>query len=282
MFKDHQTIQQFCKRYKQQGQSIAFVPTMGNLHEGHLALVAKAKQSADIVIVSLYVNPMQFGANEDFNTYPRTLESDISKLTTLAVEGIFLPSAEQIYPNGIDQHTSIHTTLDSLYCGKSRPQFFSGIATIVTYFFNLITPDMVLFGEKDFQQLCVVKKIVRDLVFPIEVIGVETSREPNGLACSSRNQYLTSENQESASALYRILIGLKKDLIAGQKSFTVLEKLGWNQLIECNFTPDYLNIVSQKTLQPPTSKDTSLIILVACLFKQVRLIDNIKVELLTS
>ncbi len=269
----------FVQNHRNAQKKIAFVPTMGNLHKGHLTLVEQAKKKADIVIVSIYVNPMQFGPQEDFQKYPRTFTADLTHLKALQVDALFLPSTDNIYPNGIDQHTCVRVdALDHMHCGESRPQFFSGIATVLTCLFNIVTPHIALFGEKDFQMLCIIKKMVHDLAFPIEILGVPTVRESNGLAYSSRNQYLSDKDQQHAAHLYQLLLQLKQQILDGNTQFKTLETLGIKTLTELELTPDYLNIVSQVSLKAPLETEKNLVILAACNFKQVRLIDNIQIN----
>ena len=261
-------------------KTIAFIPTMGSLHEGHLELVRKAKSIADIVIVSIYVNPMQFGENEDFNIYPKSFEEDKKKLYSLKTDIIFAPADSEMYPNGKQNHVSVKVdTFDNIHCGTSRPQFFTGIATIITKLFSIITPDYSIFGEKDFQQLCVIKKLVSDLMLNIKIISIPTIREVNGLAISSRNNYFNEQEKTHASQFYKILEKTAQQLKKNSTDYCELSKIAQEHLLKKKFTPDYCNIVSRRTLKKPSKKEKELIILAACTFNKVRLIDNIKVDI---
>lgn len=265
---------------KQQGKRIALVPTMGNLHEGHLSLVRKARQLADFVIVSIYVNPMQFGPNEDFDNYPRTFEDDCQKLIKEHTDAVFAPTPEIMYPEGKEHHTCVRVdSLDSMHCGASRTQFFTGIATVVTKLFNIITPDIAVFGEKDFQQLCVIKKMVRDLMLPVEVIGVPIARAENGLALSSRNNYLDETQKIHAASLNKLLVDIANKVQSGRRDYAKLSEYGLKEMASLGFKPDYLNIVSQHTLKAPVESESALVILAACTLNNTRLIDNVQIQL---
>ena len=265
---------------KQEGKRVAFVPTMGNLHEGHLSLVRKAKELADFVIVSIYVNPMQFGPNEDFDSYPRTFENDCQQLIKEQADAIFAPTTTVIYPEGKENHTTVQVdSLDGMHCGASRPQFFTGIATVVIKLLNIVTPDIAILGEKDFQQLCIIKKMVRDLMLPIEIVGVPTARAENGLALSSRNNYLSAEKKTQASQLNTLMLEVADKIRDGQKDYVTLSEYSLNKMVELGFKPDYFNIVNSSTLKLPEPDDKALVILAACTLDETRLIDNIQIQL---
>ena len=268
------------KAWRQAGLSVALVPTMGNLHRGHFSLVEKAKTLADKVVVSIFVNPMQFGANEDLDNYPRTLNEDKQGLAELETDIVFTPSVETIYPNGLGAQSFVDVPDISLgYCGGSRPGHFRGVATIVTKLFNLVQPDYACFGEKDFQQLQVIKTMARDLSIPVEVIGVPTMREVSGLAMSSRNGYLSEEQKTTATVLFKTLNTCAEQLKSGEKDFVKLESLAKQSLEQAGLKPDYFEIAQQDTLKTATLKDTKFVILAAAYFGNVRLIDNIQVEI---
>ncbi|WP_457934067.1 pantoate--beta-alanine ligase [Pseudoalteromonas sp. SCSIO 43210] len=268
------------KAWRQAGLSVALVPTMGNLHRGHFSLVEKAKTLADKVVVSIFVNPMQFGANEDLDNYPRTLNEDKQGLAELETDIVFTPSVETIYPNGLGAQSFVDVPDISLgYCGGSRPGHFRGVATIVTKLFNLVQPDYACFGEKDFQQLQVIKTMTRDLSIPVEVIGVPTMREVSGLAMSSRNGYLSEEQKTTATVLFKTLNTCAEQLKSGEKDFVKLESLAKQSLEQAGLKPDYFEIAQQDTLKTATLKDTKFVILAAAYFGNVRLIDNIQVEI---
>ena len=267
------------KAWRQAGLSVALVPTMGNLHRGHFSLVEKAKTLADKVVVSIFVNPMQFGANEDLDNYPRTLDADKQGLADLETDILFIPSVEAIYPNGLGVQSFVDVPGISMgYCGGSRPGHFKGVATVVTKLFNLVQPDYACFGEKDFQQLQVVKTMARDLSIPVEIIGVPTMREVSGLAMSSRNGYLSTEERQTAPVLFNTLKHCAQQLKNGNKDFATLESEAKSALEDAGLKPDYFSIAQRDTLKAATLEDTRFVILAAAFLGSVRLIDNIQVE----
>lgn len=267
------------KAWRQAGLSIALVPTMGNLHLGHFSLVEKAKMMADKVVVSIFVNPMQFGANEDLDNYPRTLDEDKRGLADLETDIVFTPSVETIYPNGLAAQSFVDVPDISLgYCGGSRPGHFRGVATVVTKLFNLVQPDYACFGEKDFQQLQVIKTMARDLSIPVEVIGVSTMHEVSGLAMSSRNGYLSNEQKNSATVLFKMLNNCAEQLKSGNTDFATLEETAKQSLQQAGLKPDYFSIAQRDTLKAATLDDNKFVILAAAYLGSVRLIDNLQVE----
>ena len=267
------------RAWRQAGLSVAFVPTMGNLHRGHFSLVEKAKTLADKVVVSIFVNPMQFGANEDLDSYPRTLDADKQGLADLETDILFIPSVETIYPNGLGAQSFVDVPGISMgYCGGSRPGHFKGVATVVTKLFNLVQPDYACFGEKDFQQLQVVKTMATDLSIPVEIIGVPTMREVSGLAMSSRNGYLSADEKHTAPALFNTLKHCAQQLKSGNKDFATLENEAKSALENAGLKPDYFSIAQRDTLKAATLEDTRFVILAAAFLGSVRLIDNIQVE----
>lgn len=268
------------KAWKQQGLTVAFVPTMGNLHHGHFSLVEKAKQLADKVVVSIFVNPMQFGKNEDLDKYPRTLQADQQGLIEHGVDLLFTPTVETVYPKGLEAQTYIDVPgVSEGLCGASRPGHFRGVATIVNKLFNLVQPDIACFGEKDFQQLQVIRTMVADLSMPIDIVGVPTMREASGLAMSSRNGYLSDAEKATASAIFAAMNTVKDALEQGNKDFSALIKNAEQSLIEKGFKPDYIAICAKDTLAPASEYDSELVILVAAYLENVRLIDNLQVSL---
>ena len=267
------------RAWRQAGLSVALVPTMGNLHRGHFSLVEKAKTLADKVVVSIFVNPMQFGANEDLDNYPRTLDADKQGLADLETDILFIPSVEAIYPNGLGVQSFVDVPGISMgYCGGSRPGHFKGVATVVTKLFNLVQPDYACFGEKDFQQLQVVKTMATDLSIPVEIIGVPTMREVSGLAMSSRNGYLSTEERQTAPVLFNTLKHCAQQLKNGNKDFATLESEAKSALEDAGLKPDYFSIAQRDTLKAATLEDTRFVILAAAFLGSVRLIDNIQVE----
>jgi len=262
--------------WRQQGKTIALVPTMGNLHEGHLSLVRRAAEVADIVITSIFVNPMQFGVSEDLDSYPRTLMEDQSLLVKAGNTLLFTPAAADIYPAGLAQQTKVVVPdVSEGHCGASRPGHFDGVATVVTMLLNMVQPDFALFGEKDLQQLTIIRKLVHDLMLPVEIIGAATVRDNDGLAKSSRNGYLSIEDRALAPILQQILQAIAKELQDGNTQFTQLSEHAKTELLNAGLRPDYVNIVNSQTLRPATTDDRELAILAAVFLGTTRLIDNI-------
>ena len=264
--------------YRRQDKTIGLVPTMGNLHEGHISLVRKAAESADVVVTTIFVNPMQFGANEDLDKYPRTLAEDQEKLEAAGNTLVFAPPVEEIYPEGLAQQTKVIVPeVSDGHCGASRPGHFEGVATVVTMLFNMVQPDLAVFGEKDFQQLAVIRKMTRDLFMPVEIIGAPTVREDDGLAKSSRNGYLSEQERKIAPAVFRTLEATAEKLANGRTDFQVLESEAQQSLSAAGLRPDYFNIVNSLTLKPASPNDHELTILVAAFLGTTRLIDNLSV-----
>lgn len=256
------------------GKRLAFVPTMGNLHAGHLQLVSEARKQADHVVVSIFVNPTQFGAGEDFETYPRTEREDQEKLETAGADLLFLPSVSEMYAP--DAKTTVSVAgLSELHCGASRPGHFNGVATVVCKLFNLVQPDIALFGLKDFQQLAVIRTMVRDLNFPVEIVGVDTVREPSGLAMSSRNGYLSLEEIKAAPKLYESLCVARDAVVAGKQPYADIEIRAMLFLQEVGFQPDYFSICRSSDLKKAETEDKDLVILAAAKLGSTRLIDNV-------
>ncbi|WP_115719738.1 pantoate--beta-alanine ligase [Gallaecimonas mangrovi] len=268
------------KAWHQKGEKVALVPTMGNLHEGHLTLVREAKQQADRVVVSIFVNPMQFGANEDLSAYPRTPEEDSRALFDEGVDLLFMPPPEALYPHGMEGHTKVEVPgISDLYCGQTRPGHFRGVTTVVCKLFNLVQPDVACFGMKDYQQLAVIRRMVEDLAMPIEIRGVATVRAESGLALSSRNGYLIAEQRQQAPALYATLQAMGEALAQGNTDFAALIEQGKSRLEQAGFKPDYLHILNADTLAPATKNDQEVVLLAAAYIGKARLIDNLLVNL---
>ncbi len=265
---------------KSNGKTVAFVPTMGNLHEGHIQLVRKAKQVADVVVVSIFVNPLQFGANEDLDNYPRTLSSDKEKLFAEGVDYLLFPDVEDIYPEGMDKQTLVVVPdLSDTLCGASRPGHFAGVATVVNKLFQIVQPDISIFGKKDFQQLAIIEKMVKDLCMPIEVLGVETARDVDGLALSSRNGYLTEEQRSIAPALHQTLLECREAIACGFDSYQELEQYCTDALKNAGFEPDYFSVRDAQTLHEVTCETEQIVILAAAKLGKPRLIDNVTLTL---
>lgn len=266
--------------WRRSRERIAFVPTMGNLHDGHLRLVERAFRFADRVVVSIFVNPMQFGEGEDYANYPRTPEEDSAKLVEAGVDLLFTPAVEEMYPDGPRSATRVEVAeLSGILCGAVRPGHFAGVATVVAKLFNLVQPDVAVFGEKDYQQLIVIRRLVADLCFPVDVIGVPTIREADGLAMSSRNSYLTPEERGRAPALYRALCEAGERVRRGGAELDAVEAEGLEKLRVAGFTPDYFTVRRAQDLVPAGAGDMELVILAAGRLGWTRLIDNVIISL---
>lgn len=271
-------LRQELASYRSEGKKIALVPTMGNLHQGHLRLVEEAKRHADVVVTTIFVNPLQFNPDEDYESYPRTLEADQAKLASAGCNLLFTPSVEMVYPQGQENQTRVLVPgVSEGLCGQKRPGHFDGVATIVTKLFNFVQPDIACFGQKDYQQLSVIRKLVEDLSFPIKIIDVPTHRTPEGLALSSRNGYLTPEQLAKAPTLYATLKETAKELAAGNTHFNELNHQARARLAEQGFAPEYVEI-RNIDLSPASLDAKSWVILIAARLGKTRLIDNLIVQ----
>ncbi|WP_434778008.1 pantoate--beta-alanine ligase [Neisseria sp. Ec49-e6-T10] len=267
------------RAWRKKQTTVAFVPTMGNLHEGHLRLVKEAKKQADSVIVSIFVNRLQFGQGEDFGAYPRTLEDDLKKLAEEGVSAVFAPNEKELYPN-IKQDFQIEPpNIQNELCGAFRPGHFRGVATVVTKLFNLVQPDIACFGKKDYQQLHIIKTMVADLNIPIKIIGVDTGRAPDGLALSSRNGYLTVNERDHAAELFKQLSKIEVAIKAGEQNYALLEETAKNTLTQAGWDVDYIEIRNANTLNIAHMGDKDLVVLGAARLGKPRLIDNIEIHL---
>jgi pantoate--beta-alanine ligase len=263
-------------RARSEGKRIALVPTMGNLHSGHIALVTKAVQRADFVIASIFVNPLQFGPSEDLASYPRTLAADQEQLLQAGCHLLFTPTVDEMYPHGMADQTIVRVPVVSEgLCGGSRPGHFDGVSTVVSKLFNMVQPDIAIFGQKDFQQLAVVNALVRDLNMPIQIIGEPTVRAADGLALSSRNGYLSEDQRAAAPALYRVIKQIGDALRSGDQNHDQLLSDGVKALEAAGFRPDYLEIRNAVSLRPATLEDQDLVVLGAAFLGKTRLIDNL-------
>jgi pantoate--beta-alanine ligase len=266
--------------WRRAGERVALVPTMGNLHDGHAELVRRARAIADRVVVSSFVNPLQFGPNEDFARYPRTPREDAALLQSLGTDLLFAPGVDDMYPRGQGTVTRVQVPeLANTLCGEFRPGHFDGVATVVSKLFNLVQPDVALFGEKDFQQLAIIRRMVEDLCMPIEIVGVPTVREADGLAMSSRNRYLTSAERAIAPQIHAELQRARTAIQQGARNFGEIEQRGRAALEKLGFKPDYFTVRDAVTLQPPADSSRDLVILVAARLSQARLIDNVTLSL---
>ncbi len=269
------------REFRQQGKRIAFVPTMGNLHNGHLTLVREAKQYADVVIVSIFVNPMQFDRAEDLVNYPRTLDEDCALLVQEGVAAVFTPTPAIMYPQGLETQTFVEVPgISSLLEGAMRPGHFRGVSTVVTKLFNLVQPDVACFGQKDYQQLALIRKMVRDMAMPIDIIGVPTVRADDGLALSSRNGYLTAEERAIAPTLAKVMSWIGEQLPSRQNAIPALISEAADQLNAAGFRTDAIDIVDADSLLPLSEQSTQAVVLMAAwLGNRARLIDNLVVNL---
>jgi pantoate--beta-alanine ligase len=259
------------------GKRIGFVPTMGNLHAGHLKLIEVAHTRADMVVSSIYVNPMQFGPTEDFAAYPRTPEQDQKVLSAAGTDLLFTPTTEEMYPRGMAAQTFVDVPgLSEILCGHFRPGHFRGVATVVNHFFNMVQPDVAVFGKKDYQQLLMIRLMASDLGMPIDIVGVDTVRELDGLAMSSRNNYLKPDERNTANSLYATLCKLRDDVLRDKKMLSQVETAGTERLQRLGFRPDYVSVVRQADLAPASAHDTKLVILAAAWLGRTRLIDNVE------
>lgn len=264
--------------WRRLSERIVLVPTMGNLHHGHLKLVDEAARSGTRVLVSIFVNPAQFGPREDFNRYPRTLEADLQKLGAKPVDLVFAPATKEVYPAAPFTRVTVPELSDML-CGEYRPGHFTGVATVVLKLFNMVQPDVAVFGEKDFQQLAIIRKMVSDLNVPVLIKSVQTVREADGLAMSSRNQYLSEQERQIAPKLHQSLCEAAEQIFDGLTDFRVLEQRQSAKLKEFGFRPDYFSVRRVSDLKPAQSGDRELVILAAAWLGKARLIDNLAVPL---
>ena len=271
---DIASLQAACQQWRDAGERIAFVPTMGNLHEGHLQLVDVAKEHADRCVVSIFVNPTQFGANEDFDTYPRCQEKDCELLAARGVDLVFLPSVDDLYGETVRSDIHVPEKLGNKLCGADRLGHFDGVATVVEKLFDVVKPDVAIFGNKDYQQLQVIRWLVADLALPVKIIAAPTVREDDGLAMSSRNQYLTASQRQRASRLYQVLASVADELQSGRRDFSALESEATLVLNKTGWQVDYLQILSPALLDP-REKDRDFMILAAAHLGTPRLIDNL-------
>lgn len=279
-FADIAELREQIAQLKREQRRIAFVPTMGNLHEGHLTLMRKARENADVVVASIFVNPMQFERADDLNNYPRTLEDDLSKLTTEGVDLVFTPTPEVMYPQGLDKQTFVEVPgISHMLEGASRPGHFRGVSTIVTKLFNIVQPDVACFGEKDYQQLALIRQMVSDLAMNIEIIGVPTVREMDGLAMSSRNGYLTMDERQRAPVLAKTMRWMNSAIRGGRDDYPSIIEDASDQLRAAGLQPDEIFIRDAYSLQAINESSTHAVILMSAFLGKARLIDNQVLEL---
>lgn len=262
------------------GKTIGFVPTMGNLHDAHIALVKIAQKNCDVVVTSIFVNPLQFGLNEDWDRYPRTLAADSAKLDAAGCNYLFCPDEKEIYPNGMAEQTRVIVpTMTDVLCGASRPGHFEGVTTVVSKLFNIVQPDEAVFGIKDFQQLAVIRRMVEDLCIPIKIVAGEIVREADGLAMSSRNGFITKEERPHVAVLNKSLNGIRQQIEQGRRDFGKLTEEARAQIEAAGFRVDYVSICNSRTLEMAAHDDREITILGAMYTLGARLIDNVSVVL---
>lgn len=266
--------------WRRDGEHIGLVPTMGNLHEGHLSLVTLAREHAERIVVSIFVNPTQFSEDEDFEQYPRTLERDKRLLKRVGADLLFVPDVDTMYPFGLDNATSVTVpVLTADFCGAFRPGHFDGVTSVVSRLFSIVQPDVAIFGQKDYQQQLVIRRLVDDLRLPLKIVSAPTKREEDGLALSSRNQYLNEEQRGVAPTLYSVLQGIAKDLQAGKRNYEELEQQAIDLLRDAGFDPEYIGIRRAENLDPPDRDNDEIVVLAAASLGNSRLIDNILVTI---
>jgi len=272
-------LRESLKQARQKGLRIGFVPTMGNLHQAHIELIKCAQKTSDIVVCSIFVNGLQFGLNEDWDKYPRTFDADCAKLRDAGCDMLFHPDDNEMYPNGLDSQTRvICSTMTDVLCGASRPGHFEGVTTVVTKLFNIVQPDEAVFGIKDYQQLAVIRRMVEDLCVPIEIIEAEIHREPDGLAMSSRNGYITAEERPKANQLHASLNWIAEQIKSGKRDFLALEAEAKRQIEAAGFKMDYVTVCNSKTLEMAAVDDKHITVLGAMFTESARLIDNISLS----
>lgn len=272
-------VREHVRRWRREGRRVAFVPTMGNLHAGHVSLIEAARRHGDRFVASIFVNPMQFGPNEDYAQYPRTPTKDADMLTEAGCNLMFMPDVAQIYPNGSERATRVDVpSLSRILDGEFRPGHFEGVSTIVATLFHIVEPDVAIFGEKDFQQLTIIRRMVADLCMAVEIVGAPTVRDGDGLAMSSRNQYLTDAERQVAPRIYQTLQAAANRLQAGDTELSSIERTGVEALTRAGMKPDYFSVRRAQDLGAPAPDTKHLVVLTAARLGKARLIDNIQVR----
>lgn len=276
IFHTIQGLRESLVKARQQGKRIGFVPTMGNLHQAHIELIKRARETSDIVVCSIFVNGLQFGLNEDWDKYPRTFDADCAKLRGAGCDMLFHPDDNEMYPNGQDSQTRVVcSTMTDVLCGASRPGHFEGVTTVVTKLFNIVQPDEAVFGIKDYQQLAVIHRMVEDLCVPVKIIEAPIHRESDGLAMSSRNGFLNVDERSKANQLHKSLNWITEQIGAGKRDFLSLEEEAKQQIKAAGFEPDYVSVCNSKTLEMAAVDDEHITVLGAMYTSSARLIDNI-------
>jgi len=281
--RDIHALRTMLRGYRQDGETVALVPTMGGLHKGHMGLVQLAGENADRVVTSVFVNPAQFGQHEDFEKYPRTLDADRRRLSRAGVDILFAPSLDEVYPFGLENKTSVSVPdLSTILCGEFRPGHFDGVTSIVNRLLNAVTPDIAVFGQKDYQQLAIIRRMVADLLIPVKIMAGRTYREQSGLALSSRNRYLTPDEHDRASELYGTICECRDRYLDGIRDMGALEREGFERLRRAGFEPEYLTVRDAADLSLPDEESRDLVVLAAARMGETRLIDNVPFEVVDS
>ncbi|HKT71315.1 MAG TPA: pantoate--beta-alanine ligase [Steroidobacteraceae bacterium] len=272
-------VRERVRAWRRDNLRVAFVPTMGNLHAGHVSLIEAARRHGERFVASIFVNPMQFGPNEDFAHYPRTPTQDEQMLAQAGCSLMFMPNVEEMYPHGPQASTRVEVPgLSRILCGEWRPGHFEGVTTIVSKLFHIVEPDVAVFGEKDFQQLTIIRWMAADLCMPIQIVGAPTVRDADGLAMSSRNQYLTAQERQVAPALYRALTQAARQVSQGAADLAAVERTAAQTLADAGFRPEYFAVRQASNLAVPAADCRRLVILTAARLGKARLIDNIQLE----
>ena len=280
IFHHIQTLREALALERKAGRRIGFVPTMGNLHDAHIELVKIAQRRCERVVASIFVNPLQFGLNEDWDKYPRTLAADSAKLEAVGCDYLFCPDEREIYPNGMAEQTRVIVpTMTDVLCGASRPGHFEGVTTVVSKLFNIVQPDEAVFGLKDFQQLAVIRRMVEDLCIPVTIVAGDIVREADGLAMSSRNSFISQDERPRVAQLNRSLNRIKQHILEGRRDFNVLIESAKGEIMAAGFKVDYVNICESRTLAMAAADDTEITLLGAMYTQGARLIDNISLVL---
>ncbi len=280
IFHHAQSLRETLATARAAGKRIGFVPTMGNLHRAHIELVKIAQRNCDLVVASIFVNRLQFGLNEDWDSYPRTYESDTAKLREVGCDYLFYPDEREVYPNGMEAQTRVIVpTITDLLCGATRPGHFEGVTTVVSKLFNIVQPDEAVFGLKDYQQLAVIRRMVEDLCMPVKIVAGEIFRDDDGLAMSSRNGYLTADERPRANQLHKSLGWIRQQIVEGRRDFVALQQEAEAQIVAAGFRVDYITVSEARSLVPAADDDTDLVVLGAMYTSAARLIDNLVVSL---
>ena len=278
--RDIHALREILQGFRQDGDTVALVPTMGGLHQGHMGLVRLASEYADRIVTSVFVNPTQFGPREDFENYPRTFDTDRRRLSRAGVDIMFAPTHEEVYPFGVENMTSVAVPgMSTILCGEHRPGHFDGVTSVVNRLFNVVAPDVAVFGQKDYQQLAIIRRMVSDLHMPIKILASPTFRDKSGLALSSRNRYLTDDERERAGELYATICDCRDRYLGGARNLKVLEKDGFKRLAGAGFEPEFLTVRKSGDLSLPDEDSRFLVVLAAARLGQARLIDNVLFEI---